>query len=128
MKDRHVGNGAQGKMSVFVLTSVRADCFWLLDQTLKYAVGGGDIPEFMSATSPLTSPAFLPERMDGMSQQPLYYYVTGLVKTIMAYFNVGSRLNHFSKVLDPIDPAQFRPLPSCPQYVWAKPRPINATR
>ena len=39
----------------------------------------------------------------------------------------GSRLHQFSKVLDPIDSHQFRPLPSCPHHIWAKSRPINAS-
>ena len=41
--------------------------------------------------------------------------------------HTGSRLHQFSKVLDPIDSHQFRPLPSCPHHIWAKSRPINAS-
>ena len=39
----------------------------------------------------------------------------------------GNRLHHYSRVLDPQDPAKLRPLPTCPQLFWAKPRPINSS-
>ena len=40
---------------------------------------------------------------------------------------LGNRLYHYSKVLDSQDPSKRRPLPSCPQLTWAKPRPLNTS-
>ena len=39
----------------------------------------------------------------------------------------GNRLHQYSHVLDDKNTSTFRPLPSCPQLNWAKPRPLNTT-
>ena len=39
----------------------------------------------------------------------------------------GNRLHKYSHVLDSTDPFQFKPLPQCPQFHWAVPRPLNST-
>jgi membrane-bound transcription factor site-1 protease len=79
---------------------LQSDCFKLLDEILNY-LSNGVVPNFINPAVPLSPAPFTPERME------------------------GNRLHQFSKVLDPVDPHQFRPLPACPQFNWAKPRPIN---
>lgn len=74
-----------GNVSLRFIIYVCADCFSLLDQMLKHSMGG-DIPEFMSPSSPLTPPAFLPERMEGVCPQQGYRLRGRLTIIILIHF------------------------------------------
>ncbi|XP_003382470.1 PREDICTED: membrane-bound transcription factor site-1 protease-like [Amphimedon queenslandica] len=81
---------------------LQSDCFKLLDELISYCVSSV-VPTFMAPAVQLAPPSHLPERME------------------------GNRLHQFSKVLDSSDPHEYHPLPSCPHWVWAMPRPLNAS-
>lgn len=82
---------------------MQRDCFWLLEALLKYATSSAAIPPFTYSEHHRPHPPALPQRMD------------------------GNRLHHYSRVLDPQKPFKYQPVPSCPQLIWAKPRPINSS-
>ena len=57
----------------------------------------------------------------------VYYCRSVAACYICIYIIAGNRLHLYSNVLDSSNPFKFRPLPSCPQFHWAVPRPLNSS-
>ena len=115
-----------------------SDCFWLLDVLLKYAVEGV-VPQYVTASTRPLPPAFLPKRMEGQltlfinhNERSIFVFTarpSQLMNNLCCFSHLsGSRLHQYSKVVAAPDPSHYHTLPTCPQYVWAIPRPINTTR
>lgn len=84
---------------------LQRDCFWLLDDMLKFASSGELTPTFSEHKEShikMVDNIVLPKRME------------------------GNHLNRYSKVLDSrLGPAQAKPLPVCPEIVWSQPQALN---
>lgn len=84
---------------------MQKDCFWMLSAILEYT-SHDTLPPVFDNQEQITLPPVitLPERME------------------------GNHLHRYSKVIEGhMGTPRARPLPMCPNLVWAKPHPINFT-
>ncbi|XP_045191862.2 membrane-bound transcription factor site-1 protease-like [Mercenaria mercenaria] len=84
---------------------MQKDCFWMLSAILEYT-SHNTLPPVFENQEQVTLPLapVLPERME------------------------GNHLHRYSKVIEGhLGTPRARPLPVCPNLVWAKPHPLNIT-
>ena len=115
LDNSHMQKGISSCINLHICFSLTfyspADCFWMLDAMVDYAMSGGDIPTAFLENPEGSIPAQLsndplPQRMD------------------------GNQLHRYSKVLEPLgqksaSQPQARPLPSCPQPIFSLANPLN---